>query len=177
MSGFDDQRADHAFAGLFVGMWCAIEAVHARLRGRDNLSQARWWNDTQLLQHAHLVEQGPAFSDLAVFDASKDHPLGHNRPAGRRVAQEQSCMRAAYRPVRCNFATRTDFVLDSAVEIGESRAEHGDQLLEPFPSSWHAPARGVGDAVGRYQFIYHSKAALVEGLLKYAADERIGSIT
>src|SRR5262249_38623949 len=108
---------------------------------------------------------------------SKDHPLGHNRPAGRRVAQEQSCMRTADRPVRCNFVTRADFVLDSAVEIGESRAEHGDQLLEPFPSRWHAPARGMGDAVGREQFIHHSKAALVEGLLKYAADERIGSIT
>jgi hypothetical protein len=34
----------------------------------------------------------------------------------------------------------------------------------------------VGDAVGRYQLIHHSKHALVEGVLNHAADERIGSI-
>ena len=79
-------------------------------------------------------------------------------------------MRPAHGPVRRNLVGLADFVFDDAVQIGERGAEYGDHLLEPLPSMWHAPARGVGDAVGRYQFIHDSKRALVEGVLNHAAD-------
>lgn len=89
----------------------------------------RWRNQSELLQDAQLVGQSPVFDDLAVFGAGEDDPLYHDRPAGGRVTQEQSLVRAAHRPMRLKLIALSDFILDSTVKIGEGGAELHDQQL------------------------------------------------
>ena len=80
-------------------------------------------------------------------------------------------MYAAHRPVRRNFVTLADFILDSAVKVRECRSEYGDQLLETHPVGGHSPTHMMADTIGRNEFIHDSQVALSEGFVKNAVDD------
>jgi len=124
-----------------------------------------------LLQHSHLVYQDVDFNDLVIFDAGIDQPFYIDGLARGRVAQKLSFVRAAHCPVRCDFVTLDNLILDGAMQIGEGHSEHGDPLLETRPVSGHAPTQMMADAVGRDQFIYDREIALVEGFVKDLLDD------
>jgi len=65
-----------------------------------------------------------------LLKSGEDKPLHLERPAGGRVTQKQSFVRApGIRPVGCKFIILSDFILDGTVQIWESRAKQGDQAL------------------------------------------------
>ena len=124
-----------------------------------------------MLQHAHLIDHDPAFSDLAVFDARIDKPLNNDRFAGGWVAQEWSFVRSAHRPMRRDFVTLVDFIIDSALKIRKRRSKHGDQLLEAHPVGGHSPTQMMANGIRRDQFIYEGEIALVEGFIKDTVED------
>lgn len=79
-------------------------------------------------------------------------------------------MGAAHCPMRCGFFSLYDFIFDGAVNIGECHSEHGDQLFETHPIGGHSPTEMMADTLGRDEFIYDRKIALIEGFIKNAAD-------
>ena len=124
-----------------------------------------------MLQDTQLIDYDPVLDDLALSDAGIDEPLGHDRIAGRWVAQKQSFVRAAHCPVRRDFVSLHDFIFDDAVKIGERSSEHGDQLFESHSVGGRSPTQMMADAIGRDQLIHDSEVAPVEGFIKNAADD------
>ena len=131
----------------------------------------RWWDQTQLLQHAHLIDHDPTFNNLLVLKAHVDQPLRNDGLASGWVAEKQSRVGAAHCPLCRDSVALDDLILYAAVQIGKRRSEHGDPLFETHPVGGDSPTQMMADAVRRDQFIHNREIALVESFVKDSLDD------
>jgi hypothetical protein len=85
------------------------------------------WEDAKLAYHAQIVPNPPVFHGLAVSEADKMHVILPHRSPGRRRAHQGPFVGTAHGRASCDGVPFCDQLLDLEVQVGEGRAQHGDQ--------------------------------------------------
>ena len=101
------------------------------------------WN-TELAQHAELVEAVPALHHFTLLRETEDANAGDRNPlACGRDAPELSCVGDAQCPACHHPVPLSDHVLDDVFDIRESGAVLHNELLDVFRAALQSGAVGL----------------------------------
>jgi len=145
-----------------------IGAVRGDLRRDGHPSGGR--DDTQLDQHAELLDQAPVLDDPPIGDPP-DVDLGPRCAlAGGGHARKVARHRAARRLALHEPVAFFDRVIDRVVDVGESCPQRRGELLEAFARRRLAGLRRAVDVVAGEELVDELVLALVEDLERDALE-------
>src|SRR5215211_8006547 len=88
--------------------------------------------DTQLLHHAELVKDAPAFGNLSIHNAVYDYAGDSGRLASRWHAQQFTLISTVRCPTRHDLISFSDLFINRETNVGEGVTVHCDELFGTF---------------------------------------------
>src|SRR5215208_6129781 len=127
------------------------------------------WN-TELAQHAELVEAVPALYHFTLLRETEDADPGDRNPlACGRDAPELACVGDAQRPACYHPVPLSDHVLDDVFDVRESGAVLHNELLDVFRAAVQGGAVGlVGEILLGKDLVRDVKLLVLPDLLDVA---------
>ena len=100
--------------------------------------------NSELSQHAELVQAVPALYDLTLFRETEDtYACDRDPSAGGRDSPELACVGDVQRPAGHHFVPFPDHVLHDVLDLREGGAVLLDELLDVFGAALQSGAVGL----------------------------------
>ncbi len=133
---------------------------------------SRLVDDAELLHHAYVIRLGPAFDDLAIFEAEYGDSLNRKRFSSCRNAHEFALVCSGNRHPAYDFVTFRDLILDRPYHVRKGQPPSSKQLFEAFkagPLIW--PCRIMVDKIRSQQIVCNRQVSIGNKFLEKATDD------